>query len=119
MMAGLLERLLDSTDLRLLQPRDEQPLLAPPDLPGDLHHLRRRLAPAIDDLGESLAQRPMRVHLRETQFRHRRRLEGAHHLRQTDFAAAEFFQELDGIVRCHNAAKIHQPPPGSRWKMSP
>ena len=62
-----------------------------------------RLARAENDLRETLAQRAVRVHLREAEVRHGRGLKGAQDLVAAHAAGAKFFQELDGFRRCHGA----------------
>ena len=80
---------------------DQHALLALEELGRDLHDLVRRLAGAEDDFGKPSAQRAVRIHLREAQVRHRRRLESAQHLVAADSARPELLQELDCFRRGH------------------
>ena len=63
-----------------------------PQLRCNFDHLRRCLAGAKNDFGKTLPQRPVRVHLRETQIGQRRNLESPHDLGATHSARAEFLQ---------------------------
>jgi hypothetical protein len=58
----------------------------------------------------------VRVHLREAEIRHRRRLKEPDRVGQTNLAGAKLLQKLDGIRGCHNPRKIHQGAARSRWK---
>ena len=115
----LLELLLDSADLFHVQPGNEQTTLALGDFPRDADHLRGRFAPAINDLGKTLAQRAMRVHLCKSKVRNRRRLECGQRIRHLDLSGTNLFQYLNGIRSRHNAAKLHDEPPVSRRKTRP
>ena len=77
---------------------------------GDFQHLLRRLASAKNHLGKTLAQRAMRIHLREPDIRNRRRLERFQYLVTPHAARAEFFQELSRFSNCH-APTVPQKPP--------
>jgi hypothetical protein len=58
-------------------------------------------AGAENNFGKPFPQRPMRVQLRETEIRDRRRLKGPHHFLTADPAGAKLIQNPDGFGDCH------------------
>ena len=73
-------------------PRDEDILFTLDEFTRDRHDLFRSFACAKDDFGETLSQRAMRVHLRESKVCHGRGLKRAQHLIPLGFSGAKLFQ---------------------------
>ena len=80
---------------------DEDPLLVRHEGCGDFHDLLGRFARAKNHFGETFPQRPVGVHLGETEVRHRGGLKRVQHLIATHAAGAKLFKELNGYSRRH------------------
>ena len=89
--------------------RDEDALFVFQEAAGDFQDLLRRFARAEDDFGKTLAQRAVRVHLREAEVGEGRGLEGAQHLVPVGFASAKFLQQTNCFNGSHGM-KIPQKP---------
>ena len=89
--------------------RDEDALFVFQEPVSDFQDLLRRLARAEDDFWKTLAQRAVRVHLREAEVGEGRGLEGAQHLVPAGFAGAKFLQQSNCFNGSHGM-KIAQKP---------
>ena len=69
---------------------------------GDFDDLLRRFAAAKNDFGKTLAERAVRVHLREAEVGHGRGLKRAQNLVAAHSARAEFFQQLNRFGNGHS-----------------
>ena len=83
------------------EPRDEDVLLALNELARDGDNLLRRLACAEDDFRKALAQRAVRIHLREAEVRDGRGLEGAENFVPAGTASAEGIKKGGGLFGSH------------------
>ena len=92
MMHGVTKLLPQGAGVLRADAGDEHVLFEFDEFSGDLHDLHRSFARAVNDFWKALAQRALRVHLREAEVGERRGLKGAEHLLAARVACAELFQ---------------------------
>ncbi len=91
-MNRMFEPLPQSAGMFGSDPGNQHALFLSDEFRGDADDLGRRFARTKDDFRETLPQGAVRVHLGETDVRHRRGLKGVEHLVAAHPARAEFFQ---------------------------
>ena len=72
---------------------------------SNFEDLFRRLARSENDFRKAFAQRPMHVHLGESEVSQRRRLKRLQHFVAADFPGPKFVQQPDGF-RCGHVRKV-------------
>jgi len=114
MMDGELEFFLQRAGVLGGDAGDEHRLAVLQKFRRDFDNLLRRLARTEDHFGEILAERAVRVHLREAEVGHRRGLKRVQHLLHRNFSGAKLLQQLRGFGRCHRGTMPHESPAVTR-----
>ena len=101
MMNGPLEFSAQGARVLAIDARDQEALFALKNSRCNADDLFRRLARTKDDFWKTFAQRPVHIHLRESEVRQRRGLKRAQNAVAADFSGSKFFQQIGGFRRGH------------------
>ena len=102
MVDGALEFFAQGAGMGIGDARDEHARFGCQDFGGDFDDLFRCFAGAENDLGKTLAEGAVRVHLRKAEVGDRRGLERPQDLVPAHFAGAELFQQLNRLGNSHD-----------------
>ena len=100
-MNGALEFFAQRAGMCVGDARDENARIGRQNFRGYFDNLLRRFAAAENDFGKTLAERAVRVHLRETEVGDGRGLKCAQDFFARNCSSAELFQQADGFSNGH------------------
>ena len=106
-MNGAFELFAQRAGLTGVEARHKHPLFAFQKFCRDFDHLFRRFARPENDFRKTFAQRAVRIYLRKANVGQRGGLESPQDLVAAHTTGAEFFQQLNGLGRCHGKFMIY------------